>query len=165
MQRDQAVLALSQAQAQLAMAEAAVHEGEKAEEYATIRAPFAGTVVARYVDAGDLASPGVPLLLFQSEGQPDVVLAVPADVAANLRAGDTLTVTAPDDRRAPAPVPAIPSGADSRAGTVGVRGAGGRGVSVRLAPLCLPGHAALRVRRPPLDQLRPAAGDRSGPDL
>lgn len=119
-QRDQAALALSQADAHVAVAEAAVREVETAAGYATIVAPFSGTVVARYVDPGDLANPGMPLLLFQSEGQRDVVLAVPPDVAANLRAGDTLAVSTPDDRRAAARIRAIASGADPRTGTVEV---------------------------------------------
>jgi RND family efflux transporter MFP subunit len=122
-QRDQAHVALSQAEAQLALAEAARREVETAAGYATIRAPFTGAVVARHVDAGDLASPGMPLLEFESDGPRDVVLGVPADLAANLHVGDTLAVTAPDGRQTAASIRAVAAGADPRTRTVEVRAA------------------------------------------
>ncbi len=120
-QRDQARLTLSQAEAQFALAEAAVREVETAAGYATIRAPFTGAVVARQVDAGDLASPGMPLLLVESDGPRDVVLGVPADLVANLHTGDTLSVATPDGRRTAARIRAIASGADPRTRTVEVQ--------------------------------------------
>ena len=106
-QRDRAHVALSQAEAQLALAVAARREVETAAGYATIRAPFTGAVVARHVDAGDLASPGMALLEFESDGPRDVVLGVPADLAANLRTGAALAVTTPDGRRTAATIRAI----------------------------------------------------------
>jgi RND family efflux transporter MFP subunit len=120
-QRDQAHLALIQAESQLALAQAAAQDAETAAGYATLAAPFAGVVVARYVDAGDLASPGTPLLVLESRGPRDAVLDVPIDIAARLRRGDTLRVTSDDGREAMAPIRAVAGGADQRTRTVEVR--------------------------------------------
>ena len=51
-QRDQAHLQLAQAESQVAMATASLQEVETAGSYASIRAPFAGEVVGRYIDRG-----------------------------------------------------------------------------------------------------------------
>jgi len=120
-QRDQAHLGLAQATAQLALAQAAEKDAETAAGYATIAAPFSGVVAARYVDAGDLANPGMPLLVVESTGPRDAVLDVPVDIAARLHRGDTLRVTGDDGREAKAPVRAIAGGADQRTRTVEVR--------------------------------------------
>jgi multidrug resistance efflux pump len=61
-QRAAAAIELDQARAQRAQAEAAVSAGRAALGYTEIRAPFAGTVQARLVNAGDLVGPGQPLL-------------------------------------------------------------------------------------------------------
>jgi multidrug efflux pump subunit AcrA (membrane-fusion protein) len=75
----------------------------------------------RQVDAGDLASPGTPLLVVESDGPRDAVLGVPTDVATTLHSGDTLAVATVDGRRTTATVRAVASGADPRTGTVEVR--------------------------------------------
>ena len=119
-QRDHAHLGLAQAASQLATAEATLAEVENAAGYARIAAPFDGVVVARTVDPGDLAAPGQPLLVLESVGPRDAMLAVAAEVAAALRPGDTLTVTA-GERRATARVRAVAGGADPATRTVEVR--------------------------------------------
>ncbi len=53
---------LEQAQAQRAQAAAAVAGARATLAYAQLRAPFAGTVQARRVNAGDLVGPGQPIL-------------------------------------------------------------------------------------------------------
>ena len=53
---------LEQAQAQRAQAEAAVAGAKATLAYSQLRAPFAGTVQARRVTAGDLVGPGQPIL-------------------------------------------------------------------------------------------------------
>jgi len=120
-QRDQAHLGLAQAESQLALAKATQREVETAASYATIVAPFAGAVVARYVDAGDVAAPGMPILVIEDREPRDAVLAVPADVAAGLRRGATIRVTTVDGRAAEAPIRAIAAGADPMTRTVEVR--------------------------------------------
>jgi RND family efflux transporter MFP subunit len=120
-QRDQAHLGLAQAEAQLAMARAALVEVETAAGYARIAAPFDGVVVMRTVDPGDLAAPGQPLLVVESAGARDAVLAVPADLAATLRPGDSLTVTTAERGSAAARIRAVAGGADPATRTVEVR--------------------------------------------
>ncbi|MBE0594348.1 MAG: efflux RND transporter periplasmic adaptor subunit [Gemmatimonadales bacterium] len=120
-QRDQAHLGLAQAESQLALARATLREVETASSYATIEAPFSGAVVARYVDPGDVAAPGMPILVLEDNEPRDAVLAVPADLAAGLRRGTTARVTTADGRTAQAPIRAISAGADPMTRTVEVR--------------------------------------------
>ena len=120
-QRDQAHLGLAQAESQLALATATLREVETAASYATIQAPFAGAVVARYADPGDVAAPGMPILVLEDLERRDAVLAVPADLAAGLQRGMKLRVAAADGRTAQAPIRAISAGADPMTRTVEVR--------------------------------------------
>lgn len=120
-QRDQAHLQLTQAESGLAMAEAALGEVEAADRYASIRAPFAGAVVLRYINEGDLAAPGMPLIVIDADGPREAVIAVPPDVADNLEVGSGITVTSSDGLAAVAEVRAIASGADPMTRTVQVR--------------------------------------------
>jgi RND family efflux transporter MFP subunit len=118
-QRDQAHLGLAQAEANLAMAEAALADVETAAGYARIVAPFDGVVVMRNVDPGDLAAPGQPLLVVESTGPKEAVLAVPADLAAGLHPGDSLWIAGAE--RVTARVRAVAGGADAATRTVEVR--------------------------------------------
>ncbi len=120
-QRDQAHLMLTQAESQLAMASAAMTEVETAGSYASIRAPFDGEVVSRSIDVGDVAAPGMPLLVVEEAGPREGRLAVPAEAAARLGAGDTVRVSTLAGRVADAPVRAVASGADPYSRTVEVR--------------------------------------------
>lgn len=120
-QRDQARLGLAQADAQLTLAQATRREAETAARYATIVAPFDGAVVTRTVDAGDLATPGAPLLTLESVGPRDAVLDVPVDLALRLRTGTVVRVLSDDGRAADARVRAVAAGADGRTRTVEVR--------------------------------------------
>ncbi|MGD8726756.1 MAG: efflux RND transporter periplasmic adaptor subunit, partial [Gemmatimonadales bacterium] len=120
-QRDQAHLQLAQAQSQLQLAQATLREVETAASYATIRAPFNGVIVARYHDAGDVAAPGMPILVIESNGPRDAVLAVSPDVVEALEVGMTLQVRSGDGRAVDAPVRAIAGGADPWTRTVEVK--------------------------------------------
>jgi len=120
-QRDQAHLQLTQAESQLAMANAALKEVETAGSYATIRAPFAGEVVGRHIDEGDVAAPGMPLLVLEQAGPREGRLSVPVEAAEVLKPGDTLRVSTVGGRSARAPVSAVSAGADPRSKTVEVR--------------------------------------------
>ena len=120
-QRDQARLALVQAESQIALAEAAVQEVDAAARYSTLEAPFAGTVVSRAARVGDLASPGLPLVTVAADGPREVVLGVPIEATRELRSGDEIVVEAAAVGRAVARVRAIASGADPRSRTVEVR--------------------------------------------
>jgi RND family efflux transporter MFP subunit len=120
-QRDQAQLGLTQAESQLAMAEATLREVETATGYARIAAPFDGVVVGRTVDPGDLAAPGMPLLTVESRGARDAVLAVPPEATAGLADGASVEVTGSDGRTAAGTVRAVAGGADPMTRTVEVR--------------------------------------------
>lgn len=154
-QRDQAHLGLAQAESQLAMAQAAMGEVEAAASYARIEAPFAGVVVARAVDPGDVAAPGMPLLVVESAGPREAVFAVPPEVAQALRAGSTMAVADRDGRTTIGTVRAIAGGADPMTRTVEVRlalpGDWPSGVSVsalvptgRRATVTIPSDAVVR---------------------
>jgi RND family efflux transporter MFP subunit len=120
-QRDQAHLQLTQAESQLAMANAALQEVETAGSYATIRSPFAGEVVSRSIDEGDVAAPGMPLLVVEESGPREGRLAVPVTAAESLQSGDTLHVSTLTGRTVLAPVRSVAAGADPMSKTVEVR--------------------------------------------
>ena len=120
-QRDQAHFQLTQARSQLAMAAASLTEVETAGSYATIRAPFDGEVVSRHTDHGDVASPGMPLLVVEDVGPRDGKLSVPVTAAMALVLGDTIQVTTQGGRTALAPIRTVASGADPMSRTVEVR--------------------------------------------
>jgi len=115
-------LEADQARTQLAQAEGAVEQAHGALEAASdvagdtrITAPFAARVAQRLVDPGDLAAPGRPLLVLESEASRRLALAVPEGLLARaeLTIGDTLTVTLD-----------ATSGSGSMEGTVALIGAG-----------------------------------------
>jgi len=120
-QRDQARLGLVQAESQVAMAEAALQEVDAAARYSALRASFAGTVVSRTAEVGDLAAPGMPLMSVAADGPREVVLGVPPEVARGLTAGEEIVVQSESAGRTLAMLRAIASGADPRTRTVEVR--------------------------------------------
>ncbi|HSN17332.1 MAG TPA: efflux RND transporter periplasmic adaptor subunit [Gammaproteobacteria bacterium] len=83
MQLDSATRQYSTAKAALQMAQAAVG-------YADIRAPFAGVVVDKLVDPGDLATPGRPLLVLEDETTLEVQSYVPDELYAALHVGEAI---------------------------------------------------------------------------
>ncbi len=120
-QRDQAHLQRDQAAAQLAAARAGLAEVDAASAYATIRAPFAGAVAQRFVNVGDLAAPGMPLIVVEGGGPREALLAVPVDVARQLVTGMTIRVVGPAGWSGDATLRAVGAGADPRTRTVDVR--------------------------------------------
>jgi RND family efflux transporter MFP subunit len=120
-QRDGAHLALAQAEAQLATADAALRDAAIAESYAALTAPFDGVVASRAVDPGDLAVPGAPLVVVEDRGPRDGLFAVPADLAARLRPRDRLQVSGTDGQPVAAPIRVVARSADPATRTVEVR--------------------------------------------
>ena len=120
-QRDQAHLALAQAESQLAMAEASLRDAATAASYATLTAPFAGVVASRAIDPGDMATPGVPLVVVEDDGPRDAVFAVPAELATRLRPGLAIPIEGPEGRSGTAPVRVIARAADPLTRTVELR--------------------------------------------
>jgi RND family efflux transporter MFP subunit len=77
------------------VAEAGVQEARAMRGYTRITAPFAGIVSQKMANAGDLATPGLPLLVVENTGQLQVVAAAPEGLALKIKKGDALAVTVP----------------------------------------------------------------------
>jgi RND family efflux transporter MFP subunit len=67
-------------------ARAMVQQAGQAAEYTVVRAPYAGVVSARRVEAGEAVSPGQPLFGFYAPGALRVEVQLPQSVAAQVRA-------------------------------------------------------------------------------
>lgn len=82
------------------VAKAGFDEAQTMLGYTTITAPFGGVIAAKIVQAGDLATPGTPLLVLENTGRLKVVASVPEALTARIKIGDTLPVlnsgSAPD---------------------------------------------------------------------
>lgn len=105
-----------------AMTEAMLHEAQTMLGYATLRAPFDGVIARKYVDAGDLAAPGQPLLELDGTGAFQVEVAVPDSLVGPLAVGQRLDVAVPSTGAAfPGLVTEISSAADATAHTVLVK--------------------------------------------
>ncbi|MDE2233929.1 MAG: efflux RND transporter periplasmic adaptor subunit [Gammaproteobacteria bacterium] len=94
MQLDEAQRQYATSKAQLHAAQAALRMATAAIGYADVTAPFAGVVVEKLVDAGDLATPGKPLLVVEDEHTLEVQCYVPDDIYARLHAGQQIPFTA-----------------------------------------------------------------------
>jgi len=94
---------------------------ETAGSYASIRAPFDGEVVSRFIDQGDVAAPGMPLLVVEEAGPKEGKLAVPVQAAEGLETGSTVRVSTLGGRTMDALVRVVSAGADPRSKTVEVR--------------------------------------------
>lgn len=135
-----------------ALTAALVREAETMLGYTQIRAPFAGTIARKHVDAGDLASPGQPLLELTGNDAFEIEAAVPASLAGRLTIGDGLPLVVPD---AGAPftgtVTEISSAADPRVRSVTIRLAVPAGIPVRpgqFARVQVPGETAASLAVP-----------------
>lgn len=76
-------------------AQAMLREAEDMAGYTEIRAPFDGIVSRKFADAGDLASPGTPLLEVDAADQFQVEAMLADAVAGGLKVGEALTVSVP----------------------------------------------------------------------
>lgn len=115
MQHDQARGAVQQA-------EGAVEAASSVARESRVVAPFDGRVVSRMVEVGDLAAPGRPLVMLESDTGRRLVVAVPesAALAANLAVGSELGATVGalgGERVLPARVVEMTPGADPAAHT------------------------------------------------
>jgi membrane fusion protein (multidrug efflux system) len=119
-QRDGARLALVQAQSAYAAARAGLAGVESQASYSELAAPFGGRVVQRFAEPGNVANPGVPLLVIEDMVREGVVF-VPVDVAMSLTIGTPVSINSGRDRTTSAPITRIASGADPTTRTVEVR--------------------------------------------
>lgn len=86
---------LDDARARFEMAEAASEEAAAQRAYAVLSAPFAGVIVRREVDPGDLATPARPILALVDPESVEVILDLPGAYAETVAVGDTIQVVAP----------------------------------------------------------------------
>ena len=84
---------LARAEAAVRSARAAAAEVGAVRAYAVIRAPFAGIVTRRFVDAGAFAAPGAPLVAIQDASRLRVTAHATPDVARTIRRGQPLAAT------------------------------------------------------------------------
>lgn len=77
------------------MAEAGLREARALRDYTLITAPFAGIISQKMANAGDLATPGMPLLVLKNTEHLQVVAAAPEGAALKIKKGDALAVTVP----------------------------------------------------------------------
>lgn len=112
-------------------AEAMVREAETMLGYTELRAPFAGTVTRKYVNAGDLAAPGQPLLDLEGAGDFQIEAGIPDSLAAHVAPGVELLVQTSSGGEFRARVVELSSASDAMARTV-------------TAKLAVPANAAVR---------------------
>jgi len=93
---DTAETQLRGAQAGLAQAQAARSQAALARGFANVTAPFDAVVLTTHVEAGDLATPGRPLVTLYAPGRLRAVVQVPASRSALARGARTVEVQLPD---------------------------------------------------------------------
>ena len=86
--------ALAAAEERLRYAHAALAEAQALLAHAEIRAPFGGTVAEKLVLPGDLATPGLPLLILENPHRLRAETAIPDTLASGLAPGHPLRVAA-----------------------------------------------------------------------
>jgi RND family efflux transporter MFP subunit len=90
---------LAAAQAGLQQAQAGRSQAALSRGYASVTAPFDAVVLATHVEAGDLATPGLPLVTLYAPGEMRAVVQLPASRSAAARAAPSIEVELPDGRR------------------------------------------------------------------
>lgn len=105
--RDDDILAgaaWEQLEADIELAQVALDVAERRLEQTRLRAPFAGRISQRLVDSYASVAGGQPILLLQDTATLDVAIHVPSSMAAELRLGEHVAVTATGPGRAADPV-------------------------------------------------------------
>ncbi len=94
--------ALAQAEAGLAgvknrvkQAEAAVKAAAVSKKDAVVRAPYDGRITRKWIHAGDLAAPGLPLITLEKEGRYRAELRLPERHMRDIHPGQRVTVSVP----------------------------------------------------------------------
>jgi len=77
------------------LAEAGQQQAQTMVGYTTLTAPISGLVAQKFANAGDLATPGAPLLSIENNNRLQVAVAVPEALLAQVKFGDTLALTIP----------------------------------------------------------------------
>jgi RND family efflux transporter MFP subunit len=109
------------AQARLMAARHAVDTFVAASGDHVLLAPFAGHVVERRVDPGDMATPGRTLLTIQTDTSPEVRWSVPEDCAAFLGEGQSLSVLHGTNEKFSATITHVAPAADPASHTIALK--------------------------------------------
>jgi len=80
------------AQARLESAKAMKNEIDAQFAYAEIKAPFSGVVTNRFVENGDMANPGMPLIAIEAPGNFEVRATVPEMAIGQIKTGEAVEV-------------------------------------------------------------------------
>ena len=80
------------AEARFKAAKKMMAEVDEMMRYAAITAPFDGVITERFVYAGDMANPGMPLVALEAPGQFEVVTRIPESELLLCQVGDKVTV-------------------------------------------------------------------------
>lgn len=96
-QLDAAESGLARAEASLAQAREGVAEAVTLTDYATVRAPFAGVVTQRAVDAGAFVAPGTPLVTMQDTRRLRLTASASPDAVRGMRRGMTIDASIADE--------------------------------------------------------------------
>jgi RND family efflux transporter MFP subunit len=80
------------AQSRQQIAQSAVVEAKAMMSYVEITAPFAGVITKKWVDVGDLAAPGKPLVNLEDPSALQLWAEIPDGLGGNVKAGDRLAV-------------------------------------------------------------------------
>lgn len=83
-----ATAGIARANSRIAQARAAADMARTNLNYAQVRAPYAGTVLQRPANVGDLMAPGAPLFVLEGEGPLRAEVAVPESLAQAISLGD-----------------------------------------------------------------------------
>jgi len=114
------------------LAAAQVREAETMLGYAVVRAPFDGRIARKFVEAGDFASPGVPLVEIEGAEAFQVEAGIPDSLAGALQIGAAAEITiASAGASFAAPLAELSSAADANAHTVTAKFSVPSGVVVR----------------------------------
>lgn len=85
--------------AHLKAAEEARKQVEETLNYANIRAPYNGVITERFVDGGDMANPGMPLMAIESPNKFEAITRVPESEITLIEKADSVTVLLSDSNQ------------------------------------------------------------------
>lgn len=83
------------AKARLSAVEQMEKEVEETMRYASIRAPYSGVITTKFVQEGDMANPGMPLLGMESPSKWKVIARIPEADIAKVQLNDSVTIKLP----------------------------------------------------------------------
>jgi RND family efflux transporter MFP subunit len=152
-QLDAVEAGLARATAGLAAARAGATELNAVRAYGVLRAPFAGVVTHRFVDAGGFAAPGAPLITVQDASRLRISAAIPASMARRVKAGMKLAATIEGEAAQAVVEGVVPSAATMYTINAIVLNHNGTLPSGGAAMLVVPGSAAEHVLLVPLSSI------------